>query len=168
MMDFWVRAVSIGIGATLIMDMWAVFLKQVFHIPSLDWAMVGRWIGHFPRGRFFHAGIGTAELIAGERAIGWIAHYGIGIAFAAGLLALMGVEWSYQPTVVPAIAFGVVTVAAPFLVMQPGFGFGIAASKTPAPNTARVRSLMAHTSFGVGLYAATLAVSILIPVGSAA
>jgi hypothetical protein len=36
--------------------------------------------------------------------------------------------------------------------MQPAFGLGVAASKTPNPNKARLKSLMTHTVFGVGLY----------------
>jgi len=52
----------------------------------------------------------------------------------------------------PALAFGLVTTLAPFLVMQPAFGFGIAASKTPKPSQARLKSLMTHTVFGRGLY----------------
>jgi hypothetical protein len=31
-------------------------------------------------------------------------------------------------------------------------GLGIAASRTPKPNVARLRSLATHTAFGVGLY----------------
>jgi hypothetical protein len=48
---------------------------------------------------------------------------------------------------------GVATVAAPFLVMQPGMGAGIAASRTPRPGAARLQSLVTHTVFGLGLYA---------------
>ena len=36
--------------------------------------------------------------------------------------------------------------------MQPGMGAGIAASRTPAPNKARLQSLLNHGVFGVGLY----------------
>jgi hypothetical protein len=36
--------------------------------------------------------------------------------------------------------------------MQPLFGLGFAASKTKNPVQARLRSLMNHTVFGVGLY----------------
>jgi len=46
------RAVLIGIGATVGMDFWAVFLNRLFGVPTLNLAMVGRWLGHFPRGRF--------------------------------------------------------------------------------------------------------------------
>ena len=38
-------------------------------------------------------------------------------------------------------------------------GAGIAASRTPKPGVARLRSLMAHASFGVGLYLAGWAVA---------
>ena len=40
----------------------------------------------------------------------------------------------------------------PWLVMQPSFGLGIAASKTPKPGQARLKSLMTHTVFALGLY----------------
>ncbi|MGK9234963.1 DUF2938 domain-containing protein [Inquilinus limosus] len=103
-----------------------------------------------------HDGIGKAAPVAGERALGWIVHYGTGIVFAALLLAICGLGWARDPTLPPALAFGLVTVAAPFLLMQPGLGIGIAASKTPNPTAARLRSLMTHAVFGIGLYLAAL------------
>ncbi|HEX6102130.1 MAG TPA: DUF2938 family protein, partial [Alphaproteobacteria bacterium] len=51
-MDFLFRALLIGIGATLLIDLWAVALGRIFGVRSLDYALVGRWIGHMPRGRF--------------------------------------------------------------------------------------------------------------------
>lgn len=54
---------------------------------------------------------------------------------------------------------GLGTVAIPFLVMQPSFGLGIAASKTPNPTQSRLRSLMNHAVFGLGLYVSALAMS---------
>ncbi|TIP86738.1 MAG: DUF2938 domain-containing protein, partial [Mesorhizobium sp.] len=44
--EFVVRAAAIGAGATAMMDLWGLFLKRAFAIPSLDYAWVGRWIGH--------------------------------------------------------------------------------------------------------------------------
>jgi len=52
----------------------------------------------------------------------------------------------------PALAVGIGTVAAPFFLMQPGMGAGIAASRTPRPNAARLQSLLTHAVFGLGLY----------------
>ncbi|WP_259782478.1 DUF2938 domain-containing protein [Aestuariispira ectoiniformans] len=161
-MEFVLRAVTIGVGATLVMDFWALGQKSFFNIPSLNYAMVGRWLGNMARGNFAHANIGAARPVAGEAVIGWSAHYIIGVVFAAVLLRLAGIDWALEPSFLPAFGFGLVTVVMPFFVMQPAFGFGIAASKTPAPNTARLRSLIAHGSFGLGLYLAALLASIVL------
>ncbi|CAM3914692.1 DUF2938 domain-containing protein [Xenorhabdus thuongxuanensis] len=155
-LEFIVRSVLIGAGATVVMDIWALFLKRCFGIPSLNYAMVGRWLGHIPQGQFCHQSIMQAPPVKGETAFGWFAHYLIGILFAGLFLFISDPDWVNNPTFLPALLMGIVTVVAPFFIMQPGMGFGVAASKTPAPNTARVRSLMTHTIFGVGLYLSAL------------
>ncbi|WP_245417504.1 DUF2938 domain-containing protein [Aminobacter sp. AP02] len=149
-------AVLIGTGATIVMDLWGILSKLLFGIPALNFAMVGRWIGHFPRGRFAHDAIAKASPVRGERVIGWSAHYAIGIVFAGLLLTTWGIDWARNPTLLPALIVGVLTVAAPFFIMQPGMGAGVAASKTPRPNVARLRSLLTHTVFGFGLYVSAL------------
>jgi hypothetical protein len=106
------------------------------------------------RGRFRHDPIAASPQVRGERLIGWTAHYLTGIAFAAVLLALWGLDWARDPTLGPALIVGIGSVAAPFLMMQPGMGAGIAASRTPRPGAARVQSLLTHAIFGLGLYAA--------------
>lgn len=140
----------VGVGATAIMDAWAIAQKRLFAVPSLDYRMVGRWIGHFPRGRFLHDGIGKTAPVPGEVAIGWTAHYVIGIVFA-GMLLTAWPDWLRDPTPLPAMVVGIGSVVVPFLVMQPGLGAGIAASRTPSPWLSRFRSLVAHGSFAVGL-----------------
>jgi hypothetical protein len=162
-MEFVTRAILMGIAATALIDLWALVLRRIFGVASLDYALVGRWLGHMPAGRFMHASIGAAPRIRGERLIGWTTHYAIGVLFAGMLLAACGLDWARQPSPGAALAFGILTVVAPFFVMQPGMGFGIAASKTPKPNVARLRSLATHTIFGLGLYASALAVAWLMP-----
>lgn len=161
--DLALRAILIGTGATAIMDLWAVALKHALGVPSLDYAMVGRWIGHFRQGRFRHQRIGAAAPVRGERLIGWAAHYAIGIVFAGLLLLVWGQDWAIRPTLLPALIVGLVTVAAPFFLMQPGMGAGIAASKTPKPNIARLRSLTTHVVFGFGLYLSGLLLAVVWP-----
>lgn len=155
--EFAVRAIAIGIGATVVMDLWSLVQKRLLGVPGLDFRFVGRWVAHLPRGQFFHAPIAASPAVRGEAAIGWATHYATGIVFAAALLGLCGLDWAHRPTPWPALLIGIATVAAPFLVMQPGMGAGLAARRTPHPATARVRSLVAHLSFGVGLYLAALA-----------
>jgi hypothetical protein len=155
-MDHVVIALFIGTGATLTMDLWTFARGRLFGTPLPNYGLVGRWFAHMPRGRFRHDRIAAVPPVPGEQVIGWTAHYLIGIAFAGVLLAICGLAWARQPTFAPALALGVATVAAPLLLMQPGMGAGIAASRTPRPNAARAQSLVTHAVFGVGLYAAAL------------
>lgn len=148
------RAAFIGVGATIVIDAWAWVLKRGLGMASLDMGMVGRWLGHLARGKFAHAGIARAAPVRGEQALGWVAHYVIGVVFALALLAFMGLDWARAPSVLPALLFGLLTVLFPFLLMQPAMGAGFAASKTPRPVQARLRSLLTHAVFGVGLYLA--------------
>ena len=145
-------AIVLGLGATLTFDLWGVFLKHTVKLAPSNLCLVGRWLCYMPEGTFTHAKIGSTPPKRAECTIGWIAHYLIGITFASVFVALVGNNWLQQPTLLPALVFGLVTVLAPFAIMQPAFGLGFAAAKTPNPTQARVRSLLNHTAFGVGLY----------------
>jgi len=153
-MDYLVCTLLTGAGATALLDAWAIVRRRWLGIALPDYGLVGRWLAHLARGRFFHASIATSAPVRGERLLGWAAHYLIGIAFAAILIGTRGLAWVREPTLAPALVVGLVTVAAPFLVLQPGMGAGIAASRTPRPNAARVQSLVTHGIFGCGLYLA--------------
>ena len=161
-LEFVLRILLIGIGATLAMDGWALLLRQ-FGIPSLDLALLGRWIGHLARGRWLHASIAQSASIRGERAIGWLAHYGIGIGFAALLISTAGLAWARSPTLAPALIVGVVTVVAPLFVLQPAMGAGIASSRTPRPLFNSLKSVVTHTVFGLGMYLSAVASAALLP-----
>ncbi len=152
-MEYLLVTLFIGIGATAVMDLWGVIRKLLLGIAPPNYGLVGRWFGHMLRGRFRHKAIAASLPIRGEHIIGWTAHYLIGTAYAALLLGIWGFIWIQQPTIGPALAVGIGTVAAPFLIMQPGMGAGIAASRTPHPASARLQSLITHVVFGIGLYA---------------
>lgn len=149
-------ALVIGIGATLTMDLWSLVAARLLAFQPPNYAFVGRWLGHMPHGRFIHAAIAKSPPVPGERIIGWTAHYATGIAFAGLLLVIFGTAWAQTPTLLPALTVGLLTLAAPFLLMQPGMGAGIAASRTPKPYQARLRSILTHIIFGLGLYGAAL------------
>lgn len=147
------RAVALGIGATAVMDLWLTLLKAL-GVPTLNFALLGRWVAHMPRGQWAHDGIVRAAPVRGELALGWATHYVTGIAFAALLAALAGPGWLRAPSLLPALSFGIGTVVLPFFVMQPAMGAGIASSRTKTPALNVLRSLANHTVFGLGLYAA--------------
>jgi hypothetical protein len=150
------RTIAVGVGATVVMDLWAALLKRL-GIPSLDFAFLGRWIGHLRDGQWTHPAIAKAPPIEGERVLGWAAHYTIGISFALLLVSLFGTDWLRHPSLLPALVVGIVTVAAPLLVLQPALGAGIASTNTPRPLFNSLKSVATHTVFGLGLYLAALA-----------
>ena len=151
-----VGAIAIGVGATLVMDLWNLFLERTFGIPSLDYCLLGRWLRHMPGGTLRHASIAAAPRKPLERTVGWIAHYSIGVVFALVFVALASGDWLARPTLLPALLYGVGTVVFPFFILQPSLGLGIAASRAPRPSRARLKSLVTHTVFGVGLYVCAL------------
>src|SRR5687768_12492493 len=152
-------AIAIGIGATLVMDVWNLFLKRTFGIPSLNYCLLGRWLRHMPGGTFRHASINASPQKRFECKVGWTAHYTIGVVFALVFVVLTSGDWLARPTLLPALLYGIATVVFPFFIMQPSFGLGVAASRTPQPAQARLKSLVTHTVFGVGLYVCALGVS---------
>jgi hypothetical protein len=152
-------AIAIGIGATLVMDLWNLFLKRTFSIPSLSYCLLGRWLRYMPGGTFRHASINAAPQKPLECAAGWIAHYTIGVVFALVFVVLVSRDWLARPTLLLGLLYGIGTVVFPFFILQPSFGLGIAASRTPKPAHARLKSLVTHTVFGLGLYLCALGVS---------
>jgi hypothetical protein len=146
-MDFLMSLILVGIGATVMTDLWSLARKHLFGIALPDFGLVGRWIAGMPRGSFRHKSIAAAPAVRGERLVGWVAHYLIGIAFAGLLLGIWGLDWMLQPRLVPALIVGAGTVFAPLLLMQPAMGVGFSTQRA-------LHSLITHLVFGVGLYAA--------------
>ena len=155
-MGLLLKGVLIGIGATALMDLWAVLLWKAFGQPRPNWGPVGRWFWHLKNGIVFHEDIGRAAPYAQEHALGWIGHYAVGILYGVILALLMGEAWFVAPTFLPAWILGIVTVGAGWFLLQPGLGIGVAASKLPNPNKVRLLNLVAHTVFALGLYGTAL------------
>lgn len=155
-MELPLAIVLTGTGATVLVDAWALLRQRLLGVPAPDWGLVGRWFAHMRHGRFRHQSIAAAVPVRGEGAFGWLAHYGIGIAYAALLPLVGGGDWFRHPTPAPALALGLLTVAAPLLLMQPGMGAGLAGRRTRNPAATRLHSLLTHAIFGAGLYAAAL------------
>lgn len=151
-MSYLACTIITGLTATAVMDVWGIARKPLLGMAAPDYAMVGRWVLHMRHGRFSHEAIAAAAPMACENQLGWLVHYLIGIAFAGLLIYVVGPDWIADPTLVPALLFGIATVLLPFLVMQPAMGAGFAAGRTSRPGVARLQSLITHAVFGLGLY----------------
>lgn len=148
-----IQGILVGIVATITMDLWGKLLKILFNINGLNIALLGRWSIHlFKNKNFFHQNIVYSSQEKGENNLGWLIHYLIGIFFAIIFLLFTKYCVIENPPLLLTLIFGFLTLFAPFLVMQPVFGFGIAASKLPSPWVFRLKSLSAHLSYGCGIW----------------
>jgi hypothetical protein len=143
--------IFVGLVATATLDLWALALNRLLGLPMTNWGHVGRWVSLMRSGTFRHAPIGSAPRVAYEQAVGWSTHYLIGVVYAAAYLFLVA-ALSRTPNLYSAALFGVATLFAPWLVLQPCLGMGYFARNTPRPNLTRVLNVLAHLVFGIGLY----------------
>ena len=147
-----VSGITIGIIGTVGMDVWALLVRNIFRLPVTDWAMIGRWTAYIPKGRYFHSPIAASEKVRHELAIGWAVHYTTGMIYGGLYLFLMQVVLGNAPTLQSALIFGLATLAAPWLVMQPCLGLGIFASNAPKPWLVRLINISMHTVFTIAMY----------------
>jgi hypothetical protein len=157
------EAIVLGCGATLGIDLWAVFLRRVFGVQSLDYCLLGRWVLYMPAGKIMHDPITASAPKSHECTVGWTAHYAIGVSFAVLFVGMMSDVWLSRPTLLPALLFGVGTVLIPWFTIQPAFGLGLASARTRNPAAARLKSLTTHTVFGASLYAWALVLNGIFP-----
>ncbi|MGU3629638.1 DUF2938 family protein [Comamonas sp. C24C] len=153
-------ALAVGIGATLLMDLWSEMLRRM-GVATLNYALLGRWCLHWRSGTWFHQSIGEASAAHGEKIIGWTVHYLIGILFAMTFLCIADPSWTEAPALVPALVFGAATVALPWFVLQPALGAGVASGKTPRPWRNRAVGLATHLVFGGSLYLCAKAIALI-------
>lgn len=135
LMEILLRAALVGIGGTLVLDLYAYILQRLFGVPGTNWKMVGRWIGHMPKGEFVQPAIGQVKPVPGEHALGWVFHYAIGITYGLLIVAIWGAGWLRQPGIAAPLILALVLLILPFFVMMPGLGLGVAGSRTPGPTS---------------------------------
>ena len=151
-MNIW-TACLIGLMATGFMDLSAWLRLRLWGVRGLDYRLVGRWLLSPRSAAHPPPPITQRPAQAGERAVGWAVHGASGLAFAL-------LSWQAHtlapavPRLVLCLGTGLITMALPLLLMQPGMGLGVAASRTPTPWRARRGTLFAHLSYGLGLWLA--------------
>lgn len=153
-----VQGALIGLGATFLFDLWQGGLSLLPGHQPPNWAPIGRWFWHLRHGQVFHDDIAVADEFDYELALGWVGHYVVGLLYGIIFAVMAGPGWMELPTLLPALLFGLATVAFGWFLLQPGLGLGWAASKTPDPARVRMMNLAGHTVFGFGLWLTALAI----------
>ena len=105
-MDYLACTLLIGVGATAVMDLWAIARKRLLGIPPPNYGLVGRWFAHMPRGRFRHDSI-AAALTRARRAPDRVDRPLPDRYRVRGHPArYLGPRWIHHPTIGPALSSG--------------------------------------------------------------
>ena len=158
-LEFVLRSALIGIGGSAAIDLWATFLKRAFGVASLDYGLFGRWIGISQAGASHTTIFAKHGLFPVNRSLA-----GLRTLPDRDRLRGWGLGWARKLSIVPALIVGIATIVAPFFILQPRMGAGIAASRTPRPSIARLKSLGTHLAYALGLYLAALITATLVPI----
>lgn len=145
------QSIILGLVATLFMDIFAWLREKLFQIKPLNYAFVGRWFLYWVEGKFIHDNIVKTPPKKLEYFWGWSIHYFTGFIFAY-LYLMISQTYSLHGSFIYILIFALCTTLIPFILMQPALGFGFFARKTPQPLVSIKNSLIAHATFGVGLY----------------
>ena len=145
------KIILIGVLACAVMDAWNLILFFIADI-TLDWHLLGRWIGHLMQGDFMLYGVDKLSPVLGENTIGWVGHYVTGVAYAFIYLFFMYKILKRRPSLLSAILVAWFFMFMPFCLYQPAVGMGYFASLAPNQLYAIIITISMHTAFGVGLY----------------
>ncbi|MDH5377170.1 MAG: DUF2938 domain-containing protein [Gammaproteobacteria bacterium] len=152
--DLSLLALLMGIIATAILDLSVLGLKMM-GASTTNWALVGRWVVFVSRGQFgaIANGNGNGTKVRFELVYGWLFHYIVGVIYSL-LFLLICQGFSLPVSLGGALGFGILTVLAPWLILQPGLGLGLFAANTPKPAKTRLLNLTIHSIFGFSLFIA--------------
>lgn len=142
----------VGIGSTIALDIWVLLVEKLTGIPPTNWGMVGRWIAGMPLG---HLVLRQSDrpISGGEKVIGWLFHYGVGIAYAGLILLLFGTGFVENPEWFPVIIVGLVlSTLAGLAILMPGLGGGFFGRLMPDKLITYGYLVIAHGVFAIAQY----------------
>lgn len=143
----------VGIGSTIILDVWVTLVEKTIGIPQTNWGMAGRWVCGIPKGNLIlDTSFDQAPTIS-EKAIGWLFHYAVGIGYALLLILLFGVDFIDAPSLMPIIIVGLVlSTLAGLAILMPALGAGFMGRLVPNWYAMFIYLVVAHAVFAAGQY----------------
>ncbi|MBT0729888.1 DUF2938 family protein [Rosenbergiella nectarea] len=143
----------VGIGSTLVLDLWGMLLFKLKGTAPTDWGNVGRWLLGLRQGTWVAIQQDTRPPSAVEKLSGWTFYYLVGVAYAVILVIGWGMPFIQAPTLLPFILVGIVLSSiAGLMLFMPAMGAGFCGRKIPNRGAAIIMMVIAHTVFALGQY----------------
>lgn len=150
------RILVTGLAGATAADIGRTIYQWATGFPPVNWSVTGRWFLMVLQGQPYVPDVGTAPSLPHELISGHVAYYAISVVFAGAYLTLLRLT-KREPSAWNGLLFGWVTMAFPFFVQMPLMGAGVMASATATPWLVIGRTLVHHSSFGLGLAIGALA-----------
>lgn len=145
------KIVIIALTAATCADLGRTIYQFFTGTPAVNWSITGRWFSIVFEGRFFIPSIGGETARPAEYVIGLSAYYFVSLIFAAAYVIIVEKFLDRRLGLINGIVFGLVTLFFPLFVQLPSMGQGIMAIHSANPLITIGRTLVHHTSFGLGL-----------------
>ena len=105
------------------------------------------------RGRFLHEDIRRSTPVRNELLAGRIFHYSTG-----GSVALIYPAFYFsfnlpmpENHLIPSLVFGLATVALPWFLLFPAYGYGFLGARAPANSRPLIEPTIEHVLYGIGI-----------------
>lgn len=149
-MNILLRILITGLAGATAADIGRTVYQALTGFPPVNWSITGRWFLMVLSGQPYVRDVGAAPALPTELIAGHAAYYTISVVFAA--VYLLGLKLiGRRPTLWNGLVFGWATMVFPFLIQMPLMGMGAFASATAMPGLIIGRTLVHHSSFGLGL-----------------
>lgn len=154
-----VLLLCVGIGATLILDLWQFLLGKLFAVRGADWGHAGRWLKGLAKGEWIYRNSDPSPPRAGDKTLGWLFHYVVGTIYAFLYVPVSILGFGAFPDFLPYILIGfVLSTLAGLMVFSPLMGDGFLASKAPDQGRRIAFAVLNHLVFAAAQYLVTAAV----------
>ena len=146
-------SLTVGIGSTLLLDLWSFLLYKVGGITPTNWGIVGRWLWGLRQGQWVAIQSAYPPITLVEKVSGWLFHYWVGVVYAVLLALVWGDSFIGSPTLLPTFYSGfLVSSLAGLTLFMPAMGAGFCGRKIPNQAKALCLMLIAHSLFALGQY----------------
>ncbi len=115
--------------------------------------VIGRWVFGIFDGHFVHKNIIDSSPVKYEASAGWIFHYltGASLALTYPLFYLALNSPMPQDHLISSVVWGLATTLLPWLILYPGYGWGLFGLRAPRNASPLVATPVAHMLYGLGL-----------------
>ncbi len=155
-MGLLISAIFGGLVGTILMDITAIAAEKL-NITSGGRCggpqVIGRWVFGIFDARFVHKDIIDSSPVKNEASVGWIFHYvtGGGLALTYPLFYLTLNRPMPQDHLIPSVVWGLATTILPWLILYPGYGWGLFGLRAPMNASPLIATPVAHMLYGLGL-----------------